>query len=467
MLSSKSSAQYAVILDIGKTHIKLAVIDQAYKIQDFMQIDNQSIYNDADYLHINIDVIWLWFVKQLKVFSTCYSISAINVSAHGATVALIGHYKSNINDSGLIFPVMDYEWTGIKEINIKYEKMRPPFDATYSPLLSNGLNIGKQITWLEWKFPTKFKQVASILLYPQYWVWRMTGKKITEITSLGCHTDMWDISNSTYSKLVTSRKWDIKMPPLCNTKSFSSRGSEVFIQASGINKDCQIYSGLHDSSAGYIKYIGQEKIIISSGTWVVFFSPNTSLSHLIESRDMLSNIDIFQQSVACARFMGGREYATICQITNSLTDSRVTQQDLQDIIDHKVMALPSFGGNSGPYPDNKGKIIGFPKNGTALAIIYIALIMNVILDLLQVNNDILISGVFSKNLILCQLLAQLRFKHQQTVLSSNNKAGSIVGAASMCFSHTFNTNNNSKETMFQPTTLNNIHEYMQCWNQMI
>jgi sugar (pentulose or hexulose) kinase len=34
-------------------------------------------------------------------------------------------------------------------------------------------------------------RVAHILLYPQYWSWRLSGVMATEVTSLGTHTDLW------------------------------------------------------------------------------------------------------------------------------------------------------------------------------------------------------------------------------------------------------------------------------------
>ena len=29
-------------------------------------------------------------------------------------------------------------------------------------------------------------------MYPQYWAYRLTGVLANEVTSLGCHTDLWN-----------------------------------------------------------------------------------------------------------------------------------------------------------------------------------------------------------------------------------------------------------------------------------
>jgi hypothetical protein len=40
-------------------------------------------------------------------------------------------------------------------------------------------------------FPAEFAAVDAILPYPRHWVWKLTGGKVAEATSLGCHTDLW------------------------------------------------------------------------------------------------------------------------------------------------------------------------------------------------------------------------------------------------------------------------------------
>ncbi len=51
-------------------------------------------------------------------------------------------------------------------------------------------------------FPGDFARVSTILTYPQYWAFRLTGVAANEVTSLGCHTDLWNPTAGAYSSLV-------------------------------------------------------------------------------------------------------------------------------------------------------------------------------------------------------------------------------------------------------------------------
>ncbi len=62
---------------------------------------------------------------------------------------------------------------------------------TGSPTLPMGLNLGAQIHWQARRFPDAFAKTRHILMYPQYWAFRLTGVAASEATSLGCHTDLW------------------------------------------------------------------------------------------------------------------------------------------------------------------------------------------------------------------------------------------------------------------------------------
>ena len=51
-------------------------------------------------------------------------------------------------------------------------------------------------------FRTQFARVRTILTYAQYWVWRLTGIAVNEVTSLGCHTDLWNPQKGDFPSLV-------------------------------------------------------------------------------------------------------------------------------------------------------------------------------------------------------------------------------------------------------------------------
>lgn len=99
-------------------------------------------------------------------------------------------------------PVIDYEHEYPQDIRDAYTRLRPSFDETFSPRLAMGLNVGAQLHYQKSAFPEEFAKVATILTYAQYWTARLTGVAANELTSLGCHTDLWNPKAGRYSSLV-------------------------------------------------------------------------------------------------------------------------------------------------------------------------------------------------------------------------------------------------------------------------
>src|SRR5690606_9690241 len=135
-----------------------------------------------------------------------HPLDALSVTTHGATAALLDE------DGDLALPVLDYEYTGPDVLRRDYDKVRPEFAETYTPRLPAGLNLGAQLYWQERSFPAEFARTRWILPYPQYWTHRLTGVPASEITSLGCHTDLWNFETDLYSSLVVKQGWLEKMP---------------------------------------------------------------------------------------------------------------------------------------------------------------------------------------------------------------------------------------------------------------
>ena len=53
-----------------------------------------------------------------------------------------------------------------------------------------GLTLARQLLWQSGEFPTEFERCTSILPFPQYWAWRLSGVRAAEVTSLGAQTQM-------------------------------------------------------------------------------------------------------------------------------------------------------------------------------------------------------------------------------------------------------------------------------------
>ena len=111
---------------------------------------------------------------RFKRFAETPGFDAISITTHGASAALLGA------DGTLAMPVIDYEHEYPQDIRDAYTALRPPFEETYSPRQSMGLNVGAQLHYQKTAFPAEFAKVATILTYPQYWAARLTGVAANE-----------------------------------------------------------------------------------------------------------------------------------------------------------------------------------------------------------------------------------------------------------------------------------------------
>lgn len=450
-------SQFCAVLDVGKTNVKIHVIDEGYNSR-FCGSRRNVVNAQGLYPHYDIDALWQWIRSTLVEIARDFSIDVIAITTHGATAALV---RPDAGESGLVAPIMDYEFDGVAS-EPEYDVIRPPFSETCSPALSAGLNLGRQLFWQQRHCTRAFDQATYILPYPQYWAWRLTGVAVSEVTSWGCHTDLWAPGAHDYSSLVDKLELRAKLPPLGSADAVVGTVSEEMATQTGLSPQCKVIAGLHDSNASYLRYLewGRERsfIVISTGTWVVSFSAGTPLASLDENRDMLTNVDVNGDPVPCARFMGGREFEEICRRTGVKPEHPFSVEDLQRLIDQQVFALPDFSGGSGPFGGAAPRIIGQVANGAALATLYCALMIDFELQLLGSEGDIIVEGAWLRNPLLCSLIAQLHL--DQRVLLSEDETGTVSGAAQLAFGRAGTLPTLSS---VQPSRLAGLGEYRLRW----
>jgi len=457
-----NNSNNCLVLDVGKTNVKIHVLDDRQHSLATYSKDNQVLKN-TPYPHADVDGIWQW---MMEVFSACaaeYEIGAIAVSAHGATAALV---NPALAGNGLALPIMDYEWRCVESIDDSYERLRPSFQETYSPSLPGGLNVGRQLAWQQQHYPNEFERAEALLMYPQYWTWRLSGALVSEVSSLGCHTDLWSPTKGNFSSLVESQGWKRLFPMLASAWESVGTISEAVATESGLRATCRVHAGVHDSNASLLRFLlakpGDDFCVVSSGTWVVCMSTEDSLICLDQTKDMLANVDVEGNPVPCIRFMGGREYSKICAATASATDQQATEEDIGQIISNGVMALPNFSSGSGPFGERAPEIRGTPHNGAALATLYCALMVDHCPELLHVEGDVIIVGSYLQNPLLCSLIAQLR--ERQSVYVSSDEAGTVRGAAQLT---NWSAPVSLASQLCKPSKIGSLKAYCSSWHEQI
>jgi sugar (pentulose or hexulose) kinase len=412
----------SVVLDMGKTLSKLSLWDASGAM-----IARRTRKNDRPTAVIGSDTvrvldtagIEIWAEGVLREFAAMGSVARIIPVAHGAAAAVI-------RDGALAVPPIDYEQAIPDQVRVTYAAQRDPFAVTGSPALPDGLNLGLQLHYLETLVPQLLANDALILPWPQYWAWRFSGVAASEVTSLGCHSDLWSPASGTPSPLAVRRAWADRLAPLRRAGDVLGTIIPEWTERTGLPADVEIHCGLHDSNAallaarGFPAIADHEATVFSTGTWFVAMrtpksSTTVDLALLPESRDCLVNVDAFGQPVPSARFMGGREIELLTGIDTRRVDITPDQTEIlaavPRIVASGAMVLPTLTPGVGPFAGGETRWARRPDDSfelRAAVCLYIALVANTSLDLIDAGGNILIEGRFAEAQSFVRALASLR-----------------------------------------------------------
>jgi sugar (pentulose or hexulose) kinase len=411
------------VLDIGKSNTKLAVIDRADRAVLAMRSMRNTVRPAPPYPHFDVEAIWSWFLAGLAEAAASARIEVVAVTTHGAAITLI-------DEDGLVLPVLDYEHPGPDELADDYRHARGGFAEILSPDLPGGLNAGRQLYWLARRFPEDFARATSILPYPQYWVWRLTGKRVAEPTTFGAHTDLWNAAAGDFSALAQREGWAALFPPRMAPWGTAGIVLPEVAAAVGLPEDCRVVAGIHDSNASLLPHILKRPLpfaVISTGTWMITFAAGGSLDRLDPARGGLAYVDAFGRPVSSTMSMTGREF----EILTAGAAVEPSEADIGSVIERRIMALPGFVPGSGPFGSRKGAWSHdadtlTPGERTAAATLYAALVAEVSLALAGAEGPVLIEGPLARNRLFLSALAALV---PRPVIGRPDATGTTEGAA--------------------------------------
>jgi sugar (pentulose or hexulose) kinase len=342
-----------LVLDIGKSHAKLLLVDEAGQILEQHGRKNAPVTAALGYSALDIDGLTDWICSTLAASPLTQRCARIIPCTHGA--AFVG-----LDDQGLAWPAPDYEFDGFTEqangLGQDYLDQRDAFAATLAPDLPMGLNAARQLYWLQHTHPSAWARTRTLLPYPQYWAWWLSGMVASEVSSLGCHTQLWLPDRQNFSALATSQGWAALFAPLAPAWQVLGNVRPALAEALGLPTACEVHTGVHDSNACLARYLSnaQDLTVVSSGTWTVLMAPDASTATLRAERDMLCNVNVLGQATPTARFMGGREFAAI--LAGAPPDLG-TLDDIASLLHSQTFALPSFAPQGGPFMQRAGQIV--------------------------------------------------------------------------------------------------------------
>lgn len=424
-----------IVADFGKTFSKLTLWTRDGRLLDQLKRPNATIATNH-YAALDVAANEAWLVESLRRFAA-HPIEAIIPISHGAAV-------TGLSDDRLAFPPLDYEEDVPADIARTYQAQRDPFAVTGSPSYSQGLNMGQQLHWLEHLHGSHFSG-AVLLPYAQYWAWVLSGSAVTEISSLGCHTDLWAPYAGTFSPLASRRSWAQQFAPIARAGDCVGRLRANLAALTGLSPQVQVYAGAHDSNAalvaarGYPEIEGQDASLLSTGTWFVAMRtlvPGTPLPAMDEARDCLTNIDVKGVPVPSARFMGGREIATLVGAEGPPVEAKPMQPRFvaatASVLTNGVMILPTFASGFGPFPANAGywkkSPIDWEERGAAICL-YAALVAERSLSLIGAQGRLLVEGRFGAAEVFTRALASLCPDLQ--IFKTNSQIDASFGALRM------------------------------------
>lgn len=289
------------IFDIGKTNKKVFLFNENYQIVWENSVNFPEIEDEDGFPCEDIEALESWINSRLTEIKSLsqYILKAINFSTYGASFVYV-------DDAGKpLTPLYNYLRSYPEDLKkgfyAKYKGEEKFAVKTASPVLGS-LNSGMQIYRLKEENLALFDKVKYCLHLPQYLSSLFTGVYFTDITSIGCHTNLWNFKKMKYHKWLKKEAIMAKLPPI--------HYAENTINIEG---NIEVGVGLHDSSSAIIPYtINFEEpfVLLSTGTWSISLNPfnDSPLTFEELQKDCLCYMQYKDKPVKAARLFAGNEH---------------------------------------------------------------------------------------------------------------------------------------------------------------
>lgn len=404
------------VFDVGKTNKKLFLFDEHYKIVfERSARFTETVDEDGDPCE-NLESLRLSVFDSLReVFrNPAFEIKSINFATYGASFVYIDE------DGKPLAPLYNY----LKEYP---EKLKEQFYNTYggtasfskltaSPVLGS-LNSGMQLYRIKYEKPELYQQIKYALHLPQYLSYLISGEAYSDLTSIGCHTNLWDFTKNDYHDWVRKEGIIDKLAPIVP--------SDSVIPAAFPGNNYAVGAGFHDSSAALVPYLvnfHEPFILLSTGTWCISLNPFNSDPLTAEEleNDCLCYLQYEGKPVKASRLFAGYEHEQQVK--------RIAAHFGTDVIayravayDPKIIEALKQSDKTAPYtadaagglkesPFAKRNLNDYPSDIVA----YHRLILDLVEQQYISTNRVLsgtavkrifVDGGFSKNVIFMNLLA--------------------------------------------------------------
>ena len=266
----------------------------------------------------------------------------------------------------------------------------------------------------------------------------MTGNFFTDITSVGCHTNLWNFKKMKYHKWLKKEDIITKIAPM--------HGAEETLPLLQ-NSSISVGIGLHDSSSALIPYsinFTEPFVLLSTGTWVITMNPfnNQPLTFEELKNDCLCFLHYQGKPVKASRLFAGNEHEIQ---TKRLADHFGVSVDTYKEVGYDKDIIKQLRGtqfNAAPISNKNNIMRQFEfenrnlNDFTNYEIAYHQLLLDIVDQQISSTNlvihnspvkKVFVDGGFSKNPIFMNLLAEAYPKME--VYAASMAQASALGAA--------------------------------------
>jgi sugar (pentulose or hexulose) kinase len=352
------------VIDIGMTNKKISVYGRDLGLLESLSRRFEPLEVGGIQAH-DLEGMEEWFLDALADLGRRHRIEAIAVSAHGATMVAVGAdgrpcapcvFYTHQPDEGFedVFRALAGD-----PLDLQESTGTAPFGAL--------LNMAKGILFLREAFPEGFAKAQRLLFLPQYWGFRLSGQAAPEVTSLGCHSYLWDWRKGAYSALARElglerllpgepmRPWD-RLGPI--TGSVAAR--------TGLDPGTIVAAGIHDSNASLLLHLVKEEgdfILNSTGTWCVAMHPQEDYGFRPGElgKGVFFLRSAFGRPMKTAIFPGGMEFDAWSRIMAGGAGRilpEAPEEAYREVVERReAFILPGLIGDSGLFPRSRAALV--------------------------------------------------------------------------------------------------------------
>ncbi|SJZ49767.1 Sugar (pentulose or hexulose) kinase [Chitinophaga eiseniae] len=297
------------VFDIGKTNKKLLLLNEQYHIVFEQQTSMQETTDDTGDPCEDLPLLVNNMRQQLAAVLAMkeFEIKAVNISAYGASLVYI---DENGAPAGPLYNYLKpYPEALLTRFYNSFGGREQFSHQTASPALGS-LNAGLQLYRVKHQQPSLYSRTRYVLHLPQFLSYLFSCAPFSEMTSIGCHTGLWDFTRQQYHPWVSLEGWLDKLPPITPTDHTTP------VQLN--DKAIRVGIGIHDSSAALLPYLLQFRepfVLLSTGTWCISMNPfnHEPLTSEELQQDCLCYLRYDGRPVKSSRLFAGHAHDTAVQ----------------------------------------------------------------------------------------------------------------------------------------------------------